>query len=351
MRSIGCLKTLAIAMRHRLGFELTPVARLVWSTAGLPERRTQTHNARISTFQVTAIPANFPDDEPMIKSAFISLYLSLAVALTGYSIFELLRGAPPLGWIGVLLTTAPFLTLLFWIMATQSIARTSTRFPGMLILATLGVALALWSWRAVGASLLAPLLAVMGLCGFLLYVFWYSSLGPRQSGAIAAGQKLPAFTVRDIGGAPVSSEQWIGRPMILIFFRGNWCPLCMAQIKELAVQYRQIEAMGARTALVSPQPHDNTIALAKRHGVHFEFYADPANRAARILGIDHPGGLPMGMQTMGYDTDTVLPTVIITNAKGVVVWSHETDNYRVRPDPGVYLEVLRAASLSAPEAS
>ena len=35
------------------------------------------------------------------------------------------------------------------------------------------------------------------------------------------------------------------------------------------------------------------------------------------------------------------PTVIITDAGGRILWVHETDNYRIRPDPDLYLAVLR----------
>ena len=33
------------------------------------------------------------------------------------------------------------------------------------------------------------------------------------------------------------------------------------------------------------------------------------------------------MQLLGYDSDTVLPTVIITDQGGRILWAHETDNY------------------------
>lgn len=68
---------------------------------------------------------------------------------------------------------------------------------------------------------------------------------------------------------------------------------------------------------------------------------DEGNIAARALGIDNPDGLPMGMQMLGYDSETVLPTVIITDKNGQILWTHETDNYRVRPEPEVFLAVLR----------
>lgn len=47
------------------------------------------------------------------------------------------------------------------------------------------------------------------------------------------------------------------------------------------------------------------------------------------------------MQMFGYKNETTLPTVIITDSNGRVVWAHETDNYRVRPEPSVYNEVLK----------
>ncbi len=50
----------------------------------------------------------------------------------------------------------------------------------------------------------------------------------------------------------------------------------------------------------------------------------------------------MGMQALGYDSETVLPTVVITEAGGRILWADETDNYRVRPEPDLFLTVLRA---------
>jgi len=115
----------------------------------------------------------------------------------------------------------------------------------------------------------------------------------------------------------------------------------MAQIKELASRYKDISALGVRVALISPQPHSNTEASAKKFGVEFDFITDEDNAAARTLGIAQAHGLPMGMQMMGYDSETVLPTVVITDKNGKVIWTHETDNYRIRPEPDVYLDVLR----------
>jgi len=268
------------------------------------------------------------------------MYMMAATAITVFATISLLNSGDYISWGGVILTTAPFILVISWVMLFKSTARTSARFPLLTVLAVAGVIAAAWGY-AEGGSPLALLLALGGLAGFLVYAYWYSSFSERASRQLQPGQSLPEFDLQDIAGDPVSSSTLTDRPVIWMFYRGNWCPLCMAQIKELAGQYRQLQDMGVRVALVSPQPHKFTVGLARKFDVAFDFLTDEQNKAARILGIAHPDGLPMGMQVLGYDSETVLPTVIITDTGGRILWAHETDNYRIRPEPELFLDVLR----------
>lgn len=277
----------------------------------------------------------------LIKSLFISSYMMLATGITGYAVWMVLQGGAVIAWEGVMLTTAPFLILLGRLMLFKRIARTSARFPLLNLLGGIGAGLAVLAWYGNVATGLAPVLALAGWAGFLLYAYWYSDNGRQPSKSIAVGTALPVFTLKGIDGRPVTSAQLTDRPAILMFYRGNWCPLCMAQIRELVERYKDLDALGVRVALISPQPHGNTEALARKFDVRFDFLTDEGNRAARQLGIEQENGLPAGMQMLGYDSETVLPTVIITDRGGRIVWTDETDNYRVRPEPDIYLEILR----------
>ncbi len=53
------------------------------------------------------------------------------------------------------------------------------------------------------------------------------------------------------------------------------------------------------------------------------------------------------MSVFGYDSATVFPTVIVLDAKGVVRWIDQTDNYRVRPEPDTFVPLLQRLA-SAP---
>jgi peroxiredoxin len=278
----------------------------------------------------------------LLKSIFITSYLMLLMGVAGFAAWMLYQDQNPAAWGGVMLATAPLLAVISWLMMLKNVARTSAHFPTINVLGLAGVAIAAAAWYGQGADLAAPVLAAAAWVGFLAYAYWFSTFGGRQpSSRLKVGAPLPHFTVKSASGASLSSAQLTDNAAILIFYRGNWCPLCMAQIKKLAARYRDLDALGVRVAMISPQPHRNTVELANKHGVKFEFHTDVGNAAARILGIENVNGTPLGMQMFGYENDTVLPTVIITDRRGRVVWTHETDNYRIRPEPDIFLDVLR----------
>ncbi|MBI2379479.1 MAG: redoxin domain-containing protein [Gammaproteobacteria bacterium] len=182
----------------------------------------------------------------------------------------------------------------------------------------------------------APLLGILGGCA---YAWWYSRL-PAGDAIPRPGTSLPAFWLQDTEGRAVQSQELITTPALWLFYRGNWCPLCVAQIRELAESYRRIEALGVRVVLVSPQPEAPTRQLARRFAVPFTFLTDPGNLAARRLGLSHADGLPLGMEVLGYESETVLPTVLLTDTGGEILAVHQTDNYLHRPEPEYFLSLL-----------
>ena len=275
----------------------------------------------------------------MLKSLFVSAYMMAAMVVIVFAVNSLLVSGDVITWGGVILVYAPFMLVISWLMVFRSIARTSSRFPRLIVLGTMGVIAAVLGYLQ-GGSVVAPVLAVAGLVSFLIYDYWYSSFGRGHSDQLTVGQMLPGFELKNTAGEVVSSASLTDKPTVWMFYRGNWCPLCMAQIKEVAARYQQLEQLGARVALVSPQPHKFTVGLAKKFDVAFDFLTDEHNRAAQKLGIASAYGVPMGMQVLGYDSDTVLPTVIITAPGGRILWADETDNYRVRPEPDLFLAVL-----------
>lgn len=276
---------------------------------------------------------------PLLKSLFVPAYMMFALAAAVFAAWQAWRTGQWLAWGGLLLATVPFSALIGRLMLFKNRARTSGVLVGPLVLGAAGLGLAWLGGAAAGRQPLA--LTALAWVGLIVYDFWYSRLGRQPSAALRPGQPLPGFSLRDVAGATVAAASLTDRPVIWLFYRGNWCPICMAQIKELVARRAAYAAAGVRVALISPQPHRCTVALARAHDGGFDFLTDEGNAAARQLGLAAPFGVPAGMQLLGYSSETVWPTVILTAPGGRILWTHETDNYRVRPEPDVFLEVLR----------
>ena len=276
-----------------------------------------------------------------LKSIFIGLYPLVVMAVVIKSLMALGANPMQLVWWGALATSAPMMALFMRLMILKDVARTSKSLPVLSSLALVGFALALYAWAERGEPELGFVFAATGFAGFMIYNFWYSNYGRTPSDRIVVGQPLPDFSVQEADGAQVPSASFTGQPALILFYRGNWCPLCMAQIDELAALHRDFEDLGIQIILISPQPPRFSAKLAKRHSLNFRFLADRDGAAARDLKLLVRNGLPLGLGLLGYATDTVYPTVIMTDAGGRVIFADQTDNYRVRPEPDTYLRIYR----------
>lgn len=281
------------------------------------------------------------------KSLFVSAALTFATLAAGYGAFVLLGGGwpPDLGWLGVILVSAPFVGMIGRLMLLKDVARTSDHLPVLWATTAIGVGLAVLDLvldlRAeVGPSLALPVV-LLSAGGFVAYDLWYSRLPRTKSDDLAVGRPLPEFELYTPEGDAVPPEQ-LRHSTLLVFYRGNWCPLCMAQVKEIAAQYRELERRGVAVVMVSPQPPDHSARLAERFDAPMRFLVDREGAAARRLGIHTSEGVPAGMEALGYSQQTVLPTVVLTDAQGEVIYLDETDNYRVRPEPATFLAALDA---------
>jgi len=248
-----------------------------------------------------------------------------------------------LGWLGALLASAPMLLVLGFVMLGKKFPADQGRLSVVTALVVAGAAMATFDWAYESGSFAAASMAGLCLVAYAAYQIWYSRLD-RSASRIKKGDLLPEFSALDSNGKPVYSRDLLGRPALLMFYRGNWCPFCMIQVKELAAAYRELGDR-ARIVLISPQPATLTARLAARFDVPFDFWIDTDNQAATVLGINHDLGLPAGMQALGYDSDTVLPTCIVLAADGTVLESDESQNYRVRPEPEFLIKALEQHGL------
>lgn len=282
-----------------------------------------------------------------MKSWFVIAAVAVSLVLAVLSLLlAAIRVEERWAWLGAAVANLPLPLFIAWLNR-GGIARTSDNLPLWLLVSAAGVVVAAWqSFIDARADWLSFGVAALGMLLLILYVFWYSRFGRFPNARFAVGNKLPEFELVDLEGNAVHSRDLAGRPSVVVFHSGNWCPVGLAQLRELAARAGELAQLDIAWYVVSSQPEERTRELAAELGGRLRFLVDRDNSAAEGLDIVEPDGVPPRARRE-YASDTIMPTVIAASASGTILYSDETDNYRVRPEPDVYISILRRAGAAA----
>ena len=95
------------------------------------------------------------------------------------------------------------------------------------------------------------------------------------SPGIQAGQKAPDFSLKNAFGETVTLSKELKKgPVVLIFYRGSWCPYCNLHLHVLKKAQPDFDKFGAQLIAVSPQTPDRSAAQIKKEGYPFEVLSD-----------------------------------------------------------------------------
>ncbi|OTP68085.1 peroxiredoxin-like family protein [Caballeronia sordidicola] len=167
-------------------------------------------------------------------------------------------------------------------------------------------------------------------------------------GALMNGQSAPDFTLPDAFGNQVSLKALLVKgPVVVNFYRGEWCPFCNLELRGLQEALPKIEALGATLIAISPEKPDHGIVATKKSKLTFPVLSDLGNAVARQFGIVFRVGDELQAFSKNvFKNDIALrngedsyelpvPATYVIDAAGVVRFAHVDVDYmtaRAEPD-------------------
>lgn len=180
-----------------------------------------------------------------------------------------------------------------------------------------------------------------------------SDLQDQADAAVAKGTKLPAFTLPDQDGNHVSSADLLAKgPLVVSFFRGHWCPYCMAELTSLNEALPDIRAAGAELVVITPQTPAKSKEMIADKGFDLTVLSDDGLAYAETLGLAFalPADLKAIYQQFGLDLPGTngdgswrlpIPARLIVAQDGRVVGRDVDPDYSKRPEPAETLAALK----------
>jgi peroxiredoxin len=165
------------------------------------------------------------------------------------------------------------------------------------------------------------------------------------TGVMAAGAGMPDGDLLDIYGAATSLAQVrAGRPAVVVFYRGAWCPYCNIALRTYQAELAPaLDDLGYAMIAVSPQKPDGSLTAAETNELTYTVVSDPGNQIASALGIlTAPSATAVAAQKkLGIDLaehnadgglTLPMPTTVVVDAAGVIRWIDVHPNYTARSE-------------------
>ena len=179
-----------------------------------------------------------------------------------------------------------------------------------------------------------------------------------ESQALQVGARAPDLTLPDALGQPVRlSSLWQRGPLVLVFYRGGWCPYCNLELRAWQQQLGALKSLDAQLVAVSPQTPDNSLSTAEKNALAFPVLSDSALQAATAFGVafEMPPELVEVYSRGGNDLPVLngngrwvlpVPATYLVDQNGSIAFAHIEADYRERAEPRDVLAAI--AGLSRP---
>jgi peroxiredoxin len=153
----------------------------------------------------------------------------------------------------------------------------------------------------------------------------------RRMANLSVGDVAPSFELPDQQDHPWSlSGQLEVSPVVLIFYRGDWCPYCNGQLAAYARKYNEFERRGTQPAAISVDPPVNNARMVGKLRIPFPLLSDPKGEVARAYGL------------WNERENVAVPAVVIINRAGEITYLHAGSDPADRPTDGEVFAALKA---------
>lgn len=170
---------------------------------------------------------------------------------------------------------------------------------------------------------------------------------------LETGADASLFEAKDLSGDPVDLKAELEKgPVVLVFYRGEWCPICTKHLSNMQDSLKYITDKGAQVFAISPEnqtraakTRDNTraefqlifddgYAISDAYGVTFTPTDEERDKYNSYLDADLENAHSDGR------TDLPIPATYVISQDGTIVWRQFNPDYKVRASVADILEQL-----------
>jgi peroxiredoxin len=185
---------------------------------------------------------------------------------------------------------------------------------------------------------------LIGLAGLLASAPALAGIpdSPQQVQALAVGAPAPAFSARTTEGAlRTFGPDGYKKPLVVIFYRGGWCPYCNAQLSDLHFVEPKLRKSGFEIVFLSTDRPELLYSSLKATDIHYTLLSDNRLEAAKSFHIAYhvddatyskmrEYGVDLEASTGTKQHELPVPSVFIIDTSGTIRFVYSNPDYKIR---------------------
>ena len=182
----------------------------------------------------------------------------------------------------------------------------------------------------------------LALTSFLAIFIFVNSNAQTNPIGLKVNDKSPEFSAKDQNGKTISLQNELKNgKVVLIFYRGQWCPYCNKELKGMQDSLSFITSKGAVVVAVTPELPENISKTIGKTNASYSILSDDGLKIMKAYDVAYAVDPALNEKYKGYAIDLMkanganganlpIPAVYIIDTNGNIIYRYFDVDYRNR---------------------
>ena len=188
----------------------------------------------------------------------------------------------------------------------------------------------------------------------LLIVFSINSYSQNTNDYLKVGEKAPVIVGIDQFGKTINSGQLLNKQkVLLVFYRGYWCPYCRKHLASLQENLESLKQNGVFVIVVTPEKGEKITGTSKDLEATFSIIHDKNNQIMDDFKVSFEvnklnvhsyfGFTQKKIEEYNVEGNNILPVpaTYLIDKSGKIIYVHYNPDYKERSDFEEILKMTR----------
>ncbi len=180
-----------------------------------------------------------------------------------------------------------------------------------------------------------------------------AAVGQEKPEGLFINSKAPDFKAKDQNGKDFRLKDALKNgAVVIVFYRGNWCPYCNKQLKRLEDSLQFIKDKGAQLIAITPEKVEGIAKTIEKTKASYTIIHDEKMKIMKSYGVASTVDERTVARYKNADIDLAaingqkeimlpIPAVYIINKEGTVDYRFFETDYKKRPTVKEILDNLK----------